>query len=175
MIKTSRKLFTHFGWFYKVCRWHLCQIKRDFIYHDHIKFINGERKTQRCSFNQWFPLNYPQFAVRLGSPEMFSGSMEQFVEGLFLCALIACIGSDWHGLTVPTGVSPYSDLPFGPWHALDSNTLFMLHTGSIIDAYGRLMKVLRWTKVVSEGAQSHHCISSAAHFDCGEMNRPQSV
>lgn len=87
------------------------------------------------------------------------GILSQY--GACLCGLIACIGSDWHGIGVPTRVSSYSDLPFGPWQALDSNDLFMLHTGSFIDAYGRLMKVVRWTKVVSEGAPSLHCISLA--------------
>lgn len=96
-------------------------------------------------------------------------------QGTCLCGPIACIGSDWHGIGVPARVSSYSDLPFGPWHASDSNNLFILHTGSFIDAYGRLMKLVRWTKVVSEGAPSHHCTSSAAHFDCWGMNRPQSV
>lgn len=96
-------------------------------------------------------------------------------QGACLCGLIACIGSGWHGIGVPTWVSSYSDLPFGPWHALDSNNLFILHTGCFIAAYGRLMKVVRWTKAGSEGAPTHHCISSATHSDCWGMDQPQSV
>lgn len=173
--ETLKKLFTDvkFGWFYKVCCWHLGWIIKDVIYHDHIKCINGERKTQRCSFNPWFPLSYPQFAIRLGRDILWQYGAGR--RGACTCGLIACIGSDWHGIGVPTWVSSYFDLPFCPWHALDSNNLFMLHTGPFIDAYGRLMKVLRWTKAGSEVALSHHCISSATHFDCWRMNQPQSV
>ncbi len=45
-----------------------------------------EKEKQRCSFNPWFPLSYPQFAIRLGSLEILSGSMEQFVKGLVYVA-----------------------------------------------------------------------------------------
>lgn len=44
------------------------------------KFIGGVRKTRMCCFSPCFPLSIPQFAVRLGSPEMLSRSMEQFVK-----------------------------------------------------------------------------------------------
>lgn len=81
--------------------------------------------------------------------------------GARLCGTIACIGSEWHGTGVPTWSSSYSDLPFSSWQTLESKKLFMLHTGSFIDAYGRLMKVVRCTKVVSEGAPSLHRISLA--------------
>lgn len=81
--------------------------------------------------------------------------------GARLCGTIACIGSEWHGTGVPTRSSSYSNLPFSSWQALESNKLVLLHTGFFIDAYGRLMKVVRCTKVVSEGAPSLHRISLA--------------
>lgn len=59
-------------------------------------------------------------------------------QGACLCGLIACIGSDWHGIGVPTRVSSYSDLQFGPWHAFDSNNLFMVQHRLL---YRRLWKI----------------------------------
>lgn len=86
-------------------------------------------------------------------------TLSQF--GARLCGTIACIGSEWHGTGVPTWSSSYSNLPFSSWQALESNKLFLLHTGFFIDAYGRLMKVVRCTKAVSEGAPSLHRVSLA--------------
>lgn len=81
-----------------------------------------------------------------------------------LCSPIACVGSDWHGIDMPTcqptGSSYQLKEPFGPWQASDLNSPFMLHKGSVIDAYGRLMKVLRWTLVASVG-DPLHCFSSS--------------
>lgn len=96
-------------------------------------------------------------------------------QGACLCGLIACIGSDWHGITVPTWVSSYSDWPFGLWCALGSDNHFILYTGSFIAANWRLMKVVRWTEVVTEVTPSHHFISSATHFDYWRMNKPQDT
>lgn len=42
------------------------------------------------------------------------------------------------------------NLQFGRQQAVKSNNLFMLDTGSFMDAHGRLMKALRWTELVSK-------------------------
>lgn len=139
------------------------------------KFIGGARKTQMCCFSPCFPLSYPQFAVRLGSPEMLSRKYGTVCQGVCLCGLIACIGSGWHWIGMPTRVSSYPDWPLGLWRALNSDSLFILHTGSFIATHGRLMEVVRLTKVVSEGAPSHHCISLETHCDSWGTATPQSV
>lgn len=90
------------------------------------------------------------------------GTLSQF--GALLYYLIACIGSDWRGVSVPAWGSSYPDSPFGSWHALFSNNFFILHTGFFIGAYGRLMKAAWWTKVVSEGSPSLHCMSLATRW-----------
>lgn len=68
-----------------------------------------------------------------------------------LCGLIACIGSNWHGIGVPEFPLTLTD-HLALWHALYLDNLITLYTGSFMAAYGRLMKVLKSTKVVSEGA-----------------------
>lgn len=76
---------------------------------------------------------------------------------------------------MPARVSPYPDWPLGLWRALNSDNLFIFHTGSFIAVHGRLIEVVRLTKVVWERAPSHHCISLETHFDCWGMTKPQSV
>lgn len=145
----------HTSWSHKMYKWRKKNTEVQFWSMVSIKLSSVRHKTWQSGDTLW------QYGA--------------VCQGACLCGLIACIGSDWHGIGVPTWVSSYSDLPFGPWHASDSNNLFILHTGSFIDAYGRLMTEVRWTKVVSDGAPSHRCISSAAHFVCWGMNQPQSV
>lgn len=64
------------------------------------------------------------------------GALSQF--GALLYCLIACIGSDRRGVSVPAWGSSYPDSLFGPWHALFSNNFFVLHTGFFI---GRVWEI----------------------------------
>lgn len=63
---------------------------------------NWRQANPECCFNPWFLSSCSRFALRLGSLEILSVSSRLFVKAFCLCGLIACLGTDWHGIVMPT-------------------------------------------------------------------------
>lgn len=103
-------------------------------------------------------LSIKLYSVRHESWQSWDGLSQS---GARLCRPKACIGNDWRGINMPACRFLLLDLQFGPQQVVKSNNLFMLDTDSFIDAHGRLMTVLRWTKLVSQVVPS-----SASHSTC---------